>query len=178
MRCRTFPHHSLFFTRDWEANFASIFGGEPGIPDPASIYVCKPSATDAGVAPPDHENLFVLVPIPADPSLGAGGPDGSGDVLIERTADAAIDQIAQWANIPDLRERVVVRHTIGPADFARDYNSWRGGGMLGPRPHPPAKRDVPGPELVQTCSRPVLRGRYHCTGASVCPCASSAPSWC
>ncbi|MFE4196095.1 phytoene desaturase family protein [Paenarthrobacter sp. NPDC056912] len=125
------PHHSLFFTRDWEANFASIFGEKPSIPDPASIYVCKPSATDDGVAPQDHENLFVLVPIPADPELGAGGPDGSGDALIERTADAAVDQIAQWANIPDLRERIVVRHTIGPADFARDYNSWRGG-MLGP----------------------------------------------
>lgn len=125
------PHHSLFFTRDWEANFAAIFGEETKIPDPASIYVCKPSATDAGVAPQGHENLFVLVPVPADPQLGAGGPDGSGDVLIERTADAAIDQIAQWANIPDLRDRVVVRHTIGPADFADEYNSWRGG-MLGP----------------------------------------------
>ena len=125
------PHHSLFFTRDWEANFAAIFGEETKIPDPASIYVCKPSATDAGVAPQGHENLFVLVPVPADPQLGAGGPDGSGDVLIERTADAAIDQIAQWANIPDLRDRMVVRHTIGPADFADEYNSWRGG-MLGP----------------------------------------------
>ncbi|UXM92065.1 phytoene desaturase family protein [Paenarthrobacter sp. JL.01a] len=125
------PHHSLFFTRDWEANFASIFGAETGIPDPASIYVCKPSATDSAVAPADHENLFVLVPVPADPSLGSGGPDGTGDILIERTADAAIDQIAEWANISDLRERIVVRHTIGPADFARDYNSWRGG-MLGP----------------------------------------------
>ncbi|MGO4146214.1 phytoene desaturase family protein [Paenarthrobacter sp. YAF11_1] len=125
------PHHSLFFTRDWEANFAAIFGAETSIPDPASIYVCKPSATDTGVAPQGHENLFVLVPVPADPQLGAGGPDGSGDVLIERTADAAIDQIAQWANIPDLRDRVVVRHTIGPADFADEYNSWRGG-MLGP----------------------------------------------
>jgi phytoene desaturase len=125
------PHHSLFFTRDWEANFASIFGENPAIPDPASIYVCKPSATDPAVAPTDHENLFVLVPIPADPALGAGGPDGAGDVLIERTADAAIDQIAQWAGIPDLRERIVVRQTTGPADFARDYNSWRGG-MLGP----------------------------------------------
>lgn len=125
------PHHSLFFTRDWEANFAAIFGEETKIPDPASIYVCKPSATDAGVSPQGHENLFVLVPVPADPQLGAGGPDGSGDVLIERTADAAIDQIAQWANIPDLRDRMVVRHTIGPADFADEYNSWRGG-MLGP----------------------------------------------
>ncbi|AMB39024.1 MULTISPECIES: phytoene desaturase family protein [Paenarthrobacter] len=125
------PHHSLFFTRDWEANFSAIFGKPSRVPDPASIYVCKPSATDPGVAPKDHENLFVLVPIPADPSLGAGGAEGGGDALIEGIADAAIDQIADWAGIPDLRERIVVRHTIGPADFARDYNSWRGG-MLGP----------------------------------------------
>ncbi|WP_284979337.1 phytoene desaturase family protein [Arthrobacter sp. fls2-241-R2A-200] len=125
------PHHSLFFTRDWEANFASIFGAHTRIPDPASIYVCKPSATDPGVAPAGHENLFVLVPIPADPALGSGGPDGTGDALIEQTADAAIDQIAAWASIPDLRERIVTRHTVGPADFARDFNSWHGG-MLGP----------------------------------------------
>lgn len=125
------PHHSLFFARDWRANFSAIFGRRPAIPVPASSYVCKPSATDPSVAPDGHENLFVLVPVPAEPSLGSGGPDGTGDDLIEQTADAAIAQIADWAGIPDLEERIVVRHTIGPADFAREYNSWRGG-MLGP----------------------------------------------
>jgi phytoene desaturase len=125
------PHHTLLFTRDWAANFDAIFGPEPAVPDPASLYVCKPSETDPGVAPPGHENLFVLVPVPADEDLGAGGADGSGDPQVERIADAAIDQIAQWTGVSDLRERIVVRHTIGPADFARDYHSWRGG-MLGP----------------------------------------------
>ena len=33
--------------------------------------------------------------------------------------------------MPDLRERVVVRHTVGPEDFRRDFNSWRGD-VLGP----------------------------------------------
>ncbi|MGW8484506.1 phytoene desaturase family protein [Microbacterium sp. NPDC055903] len=125
------PHHSLFFTRDWDANFDAIFGDDAHIPDPASLYVCKPSASDDGVAPEGHENLFVLVPVPADVSLGGGGADGAGDQTIERAADAAIDMIARWADIPDLRERIVVRETKGPADFAEDYNSWRGG-MLGP----------------------------------------------
>lgn len=124
-------HHTLFFTRDWDANFTALFGKNPSLPDPASIYVCRPSATDPNVAPEGHENLFVLVPIPADVSLGSGGPDGTGDEAIERTADIAIDQISAWAGIPDLRERIVVRETVGPADFARDYHSWRGG-MLGP----------------------------------------------
>lgn len=124
-------HHSLFFTRDWNANFTAILGPEPVVPDPASLYVCKPSATDSGVAPPGHENLFVLIPVPAQPGIGSGGADGTGDSLVEHTVDAAIDQIAQWADIPDLRERIVVRETIGPADFVGEYNSWRGG-MLGP----------------------------------------------
>ncbi|PRA80843.1 phytoene desaturase family protein [Microbacterium sp. MYb66] len=125
------PHHSLFFTDDWDANFDAIFGRSPSVPAPASTYVCRPSATDPDVAPADHENLFVLVPVPADVDLGHGGPDGAGSDAIERAADAAIDQISSWAGIPDLRERIVVRETKGPADFRDDYRSWRGG-MLGP----------------------------------------------
>jgi len=125
------PHHSLFFTRDWGANFRAIFGDRPVVPTPASAYVCKPSATDPSVAPDGHENLFVLIPVPADTTIGSGGADGLGDPAVEAAADAAIDQVAQWAGIPDLRERIVVRQTLGPDDFARDYHSWRGG-MLGP----------------------------------------------
>ena len=123
------PHHSLFFTADWGQNFGDIFGRRPRVPDPASVYVCKPSETDPSVAPPGHENLFVLVPVPADVSIGAGGPDGTGDPLVERTADAALDQIATWAGIPDLGDRVRVRHTVGPADFADRYHAWRGGAL-------------------------------------------------
>src|SRR5699024_2095347 len=96
-----------------------------------SVYVCRPSATDSTVAPEGHDNLFVLVPIPAETTLGGGGADGAGDRGIEEAADAVIDQLAQWADAPDLRDRIVVRETLGPADFAADYNSWRGG-MLGP----------------------------------------------
>ena len=132
----TLPHHSLFFTRDWEKNFSAIFGDTPHIPDPASIYVCKPSDTDPSVAPPGHENLFVLIPVPADPGIGTGSVNApnagdTGSPLVERAIDAAIDQIADWADVPDLRERIVVRESLGPEDFSRDYFSWSGG-MLGP----------------------------------------------
>ncbi|MCC4906891.1 phytoene desaturase family protein [Microbacterium sp. cx-59] len=122
-------HHTLLFTEDWRANFADIFGADSRIPDPASLYVCRPSATDDDVAPEGHENLFVLVPIPADPSLGRGGIDGAGDDVIERAADAAIDQIAAWCEIPDLRDRIVVRRTIAPGDFSADLHAWRGNSL-------------------------------------------------
>lgn len=128
-------HHTLLFTKAWEEGFDAIYGrgrGRAGtrIPDPASLYVCRPSATD-DVAPEGHENLFVLIPVPADTSIGAGDVDGAGDDRVERAADAAIDQIAGWCGIPDLRERIVVRRTIGPADFEREFGAWRGG-ALGP----------------------------------------------
>lgn len=124
-------HHSLFFTEDWEDNFGRIFSAPTSIPDPASIYVCRPSATDPAVAPPGHENLFVLVPVPADPTIGTGGVDGSGDAAVEAVADDVIRQIAEWANIPDLTDRIVLRRTVGPADFERDFHSWKGS-ALGP----------------------------------------------
>jgi 1-hydroxy-2-isopentenylcarotenoid 3,4-desaturase len=124
-------HHTLVFTEDWQANFGAIFGKDRHVPDPASIYVCAPSETDDSVAPEGASNLFVLVPLPADPSIGKGGIDGAGDPEVERIADRAIDVVAERAGVPDLRERIRVRRTIGPRDFADDYNAWNGS-MLGP----------------------------------------------
>lgn len=124
-------HHTLLFTKDWEANFGQIFGAQTSVPDPASLYVCRPSATDPDAAPEGHENLFVLVPVPSDPALGAGGIDGAGDPRIEKMADAVIAQISDWAGIPDLAERIIIRRTVGPQDFVEDLNSWRGT-LLGP----------------------------------------------
>lgn len=134
-------HHSLLFTEDWQAGFDRIFprgargwrpaGAVPPVPDPVSLYVCRPSATDDSVAPAGAENVFVLVPVPPDPAVGRGGTDGAGDPWLEAVADAAIGQIARWADIPDLADRIVVRRTVGPGDFAADLNAWRGT-ALGP----------------------------------------------
>ena len=124
-------HHNLFFTEDWDENFARIFTAPTAIPDPASIYLCRPSTTDPTVAPAGHENLFVLIPVPADVSIGRGGVGGSGDAEVEAAVEGAIEQIARWADIPDLAERIVLRRTVGPADFAEDFHSWKGS-ALGP----------------------------------------------
>jgi phytoene desaturase len=124
-------HHTLLFARDWHENFERIFGADKRIPDPPSLYVCKPSTVDPSTAPAGHTNLFVLVPLPADPALGSGDVDGDGDPMIERLADAVIAQIAEWAHVPDLADRIVVRRTRGPRDFVDDVNAWSGS-MLGP----------------------------------------------
>ncbi|WP_345376584.1 phytoene desaturase family protein [Frondihabitans cladoniiphilus] len=124
-------HHTLFFSRDWHENFARIFGPDKKIPEPPSLYVCKPSTVDPSTAPAGQTNLFVLVPLPPLPALGLGGLDGAGADVLEKLGDTVIDQIATWAGIPDLASRLVVRRTRGPQDFVDDYNSWSGS-MLGP----------------------------------------------
>ncbi|RJT82995.1 phytoene desaturase [Arthrobacter cheniae] len=124
-------HHTLLFTTDWRDNFGRIFGRETSVPSPASLYVCRPSATDDSVAPEGHENVFVLVPIPADVTIGRGGLERGGDARVEDLADAVIGQISEWAGVPDLAERIVVRRSYGPQDFADDLNAWRGT-SLGP----------------------------------------------
>jgi phytoene desaturase len=124
-------HHTLLFAKDWKRGFDAIFGREPSIPQPASLYICKPSGLDADVAPGDSENLFVLVPIPADPGIGKGGVGGKGDEAVEALADTVIAQIAEWTGIPDLASRITVRRTVAPGDFAADLNAWRGT-ALGP----------------------------------------------
>lgn len=122
-------HHTLMFTREWSEGFDAIFGRETRIPDPASLYVCTPSITDPTVAPAGSSNIFMLVPIPADPSIGHGGIDGQGDPRVEEAADRAIAQVAAWAGIPDLAARIRVRRTIAPGDFADDLHAWRGNSL-------------------------------------------------
>jgi phytoene dehydrogenase-like protein len=72
-----------------------------------------------------------LVTMPADISMGRGGINRSGDALIEEIADRAIAQISSWSGAHDLADRIVLRRSFGPADFAGDLNAWKGT-ALGP----------------------------------------------
>jgi phytoene desaturase len=122
-------HHTLLFADDWDAGFARLRGDV--LPREASLYIGKPSASDTSVAPPGHENLFVLVPSPARAAMASGGVDGTGDVGIERHVDGVIDQIARWTGASDLADRVVVRRTRTSGDLETELGAWRGS-MLGP----------------------------------------------
>lgn len=124
-------HHTLLYTKDWQKNFDVVFRkpnapGKPSFADPASLYISVISKTDPSTAPEGFENVFVLVPCAPDVRLGRGGIDRSGDEAFEAAADRVIDQIASWCDIPDLKERIVVRRTMGPANFESELNAWSG----------------------------------------------------
>jgi phytoene desaturase len=110
-------HHNLIFTEDWHQNFSDIFEHDTW-PHPASMYVSAPSVTDSSVAPPDHENLFVLIPLPASKILPTPAEQTA-------AADRYIEQLARAIGAPDLKQRLVVRKEFGPAEFSNRFHAWR-----------------------------------------------------
>lgn len=128
-------HHNLLFSEEWDADFDTVFDGPaPSRPlgSSRSIYVSMPSATDPSTAPEGCENLFALVPVPAAADFGHGNLyHDCASPAVDAIAEAAIDQIADWCGIENLREDIAVTRTLGPSDFAQRYHAWSGG-SIGP----------------------------------------------
>lgn len=109
-------HHNLYFVDQWKDNFVDTFERKKWS-KPASLYVCKPSATDPSVAPKNHENVFILVPGPA-----TDVPEAE----LKKLADYYIDKFAERIGQPDLRKRIVYQSQRGPNDFVQQYYAWQG----------------------------------------------------
>ena len=128
-------HHNLLFSEDWDSDFDAVFDGPVAsrpLDASRSIYVSMPSATDPSTAPPGCENLFMLVPVPAAADFGHGDLyQAESSPAVAAVAHAAVDQLAQWCGIEDLREHITVMRTLGPSDFAERYRAWSGG-SIGP----------------------------------------------
>lgn len=109
-------HHNLLFSRDWDSHFRDL-SSAPAWPKLPSLYICNPSKTDPHVAPPDHENLFVLVPVAAGLSEDAQSR--------EQYAEYVLDYIERGMKI-SLKDRIVVKELFSVTDFVQRYNSQRG----------------------------------------------------
>lgn len=118
-------HHSLFFTRDWDANFEALMGGQLP-PVPASVYVSRVGATDPSVSPEGKDSLFMLVPFPADPSLGRTAESRAEMMAVARRY---LTQVGAWAGVDDLPGRSTVLRVTTPADFAEGLGAWQGGAL-------------------------------------------------
>jgi len=110
-------HHNLFFVDRWKDNFTDIYDHKK-IPESASIYVSRTTATDPTTAPKGHENIFVLVPLPTDVHITKVGQ--------KKLTDRFIQQIADSIGEPNLAKRIVTLETFGPNDFKETFHSWEG----------------------------------------------------
>lgn len=108
-------HHNFFLSGDYKRNFEEIFDAKVAPRDPA-FYVNCPTRTDPTVAPPDGDNIFVLVPIP-HLTAQQDWSDAEVSRFTEKIYAVLAARIA-----PDIREHVVVEQVVTPHDWKAQYN--------------------------------------------------------
>jgi phytoene desaturase len=108
-------HHQIRFAADYDAEFDDVFAARRPVRDP-TVYVSASCVTDAGDAPPDGENWFVLVNAPAG---------------VEADWEAEADRVVAGLGVAP---RVVARAIRSPADLATQTGAV-GGAIYGDAPH-------------------------------------------
>ncbi len=109
-------HHNLFFDEDFETHASEIYDTKIWPTNPL-FYVCVTSKTDATVAPPGMENVFILVPL-------AAGLDDSPDER-ERLYKMVMARMNKKLNI-SVDDKVIFKKDFCLNDFVSEYNSYKG----------------------------------------------------
>jgi len=114
-------HHTIVLGKRWRALLNEIFdGAEP--PEDPSLYLHRPAATDADMAPPGCDAFYVLAPVP---NLRAGIDwDRAAPVLRDRVVRLLEERV-----LPGLSRHIVTERAMTPRDFAQDYGSRHGAGF-------------------------------------------------
>lgn len=115
-------HHNLLFVNDWRENFHAIYQDHV-IPKNASMYVCNPSKTDPKLAPKNHENIFVLIPLPSGVQLN--------EYEQQQLAERFINQLGDMIDEPELSQKIVTKHIFGPNQFGSRFHAWQNGALGG-----------------------------------------------
>lgn len=115
-KVKKLKHHNLFFANDWEEHFQEIFKN-PALPNKPSYYICSPSKSDNSVAPKNHENIFILVPVAANLKLN--------EKLKEKYSKSIITHFENIIN-EKISDRIVFKKIFTQDDYESLYNSFRG----------------------------------------------------
>ena len=109
-------HHTLFFDEDLNQHAREIYK-DPQWPQKPLFYVCCPSKTDDSVAPPGHENLFLLMPL----------APGLEDTEVQREAyfSVLMERLEQYCG-EAIRPFIDYKRSYCINDFVTDYNAFKG----------------------------------------------------
>ncbi len=109
-------HHTLFFDEDFGKHALEIYK-QPSWPSRPLFYVCCPSRTDPGVAPPGHENLFLLMPL----APGLLDEEGTRETYYHIMMDRLEEHLGE-----KVRPHVDYKKSYCVSDFQTDYNAFKG----------------------------------------------------
>ncbi len=109
-------HHNLFFDADLKQHAHQIYK-DPKWPSQPLFYVCCPSRSDATVAPPGHDNIFILMP------LAPGLNDNQ--ELREQYFEIIMSRIEAYAG-ERITDKLDYKKSYCINDFRIDYNAYKG----------------------------------------------------
>ncbi len=147
-------HHTILLGPRYRGLLRDIFDRQHLAAD-FSLYLHRPTASDASMAPPGCDAFYALVPVP---HLGAGIDWESR----QESYRQAVLQRLESTLLPGLRQHIVTQRVMTPQHFQDELLSWRGAGFgLEPvltqsawfRPHN-ASEEVAGLYLVGAGTHP------------------------
>jgi phytoene desaturase len=109
-------HHTLFFDEDLTEHSHEIYE-YPQWPTRPLFYCCCPSRTDKTVAPPGHENIFLLMPI-------APGLQDS-EAMREKYFSIMLQRLEKHSG-ENILPHIDYKKSYCLRDFMEDYNSYKG----------------------------------------------------
>ena len=115
-KIKSIEHHTLFFEEDLFQHSIEIYK-EPQWPSKPLFYVCCPSKTDESVAPENHENLFLLMP------LAVGLEDN--ELLREKYFEMMMERLQKQIG-EEIISHIDYKKSYCVSDFISDYNSYKG----------------------------------------------------
>jgi phytoene dehydrogenase-like protein len=148
------PHHSVFFSADYAAEFRQLFD-ERRFPDDPTVYVNMPSRTDRTMTPGEGEVMFVMANAPANDA------DAWDDAMVDAARRRVLARLRK-AGYPEFEPDIVDSAVWTPRRMAERYGM-PGGAIYGRVSHgwrgaflrPPNKdRRVPGLYYVGGSTHP------------------------
>jgi phytoene desaturase len=115
-KIKLLEHHTLFFDEDLLQHSKDIYKN-PEWPQKPLFYVCCPSKTDDTVAPANHENLFLLMPIAPGLEDNNSTREKYFKIMMERLQKYTGDEIIS---------HIGFKKSYCVKDFVMDYNSYKG----------------------------------------------------
>ena len=114
-------HHTICFGNSYQDHLKKIFEDKI-LTDDISYYLHRPTATDPGMAPENHDAFYVLVPVPNN--LSGINWKEKGDSFKEMVITKM-----EKTTLPNLRENIVSDFYLTPDYFEQELSTLHGSGF-------------------------------------------------
>ena len=114
-------HHTIYFGKSYKEHLNKIFDKKE-LSDDISYYLHRPSATDPGMSPKNHDAFYVLVPVPNNLSGINWSKEG------ERFKNLVLTKMDQTV-LPGIKENVVSDFYLTPDYFENELATLHGSGF-------------------------------------------------